>query len=153
MDDILVIHHNAETCLNELDRFFKMKANSIGDPDFYLGAKLKPLVLPNGVTAWGMSSSKYIQAAVKIVKDHHAKMFPGRGWIRRAKAPLPSGYNPDLDVTKELEPEHASFYQSQIGVLRWMVEIGRVDILTDVSVLSSQLALLVNCLAPTPLGE
>ena len=141
VDDILVIHHNAETCLNELDRFFKMKADSIGDPDFYLGAKLKPLVLPNGVTAWGMSSSKYIQAAVKIVKDHHAKMFPGRGWIRRAKAPLPSGYNPDLDETKELDPEHASFCQSQIGVLRWMVKIGRVEILTDVSVLSSQLAL------------
>ena len=75
VDDILVIHHNAQTCLNELDRFFKMKANSIGDPDFYLGAKLKPLVLFNGVNAWGTSSSKYIQAAVKIVKDHHAKMF------------------------------------------------------------------------------
>ena len=129
------------TCLNESDRFFKMKANSIGDPDFYLDAKLKPLVLPNGITAWGMSSSKYIQAAVKVVKDHHAKMFPGHGMIRRAKTPLPSGYNPDLDMTKELEPEHASFYQSQIGVLRWMVEIGRVDILTDVSALSSHLAL------------
>ena len=140
VDDILVIHHNAETCLNELDRFFKMKANSIGYPDLNLSATLKPLVLPNGVTAWGMSSSKYIQAAVKIVRDHHAKMFPGHGWIRRANAPLSSGYNPDLDVTKELDPERASFYQSQIGVLRWMVEIGRVDILTDVSILSSHLA-------------
>jgi hypothetical protein len=83
VDDILVIHHNAGTCLNELDKFFKMKANSIGDPDFYLGAKLKPSVLPYGITAWGMSSSKYIQAAVKIVKDHHAKVYPCRRWIRR----------------------------------------------------------------------
>jgi hypothetical protein len=70
VDDILVIHHDADACLKEIDKFFKMKPGSIGDPDFYLGAKLKPLVIPNGVTAWGMSSSKYIQAAVKIVKDH-----------------------------------------------------------------------------------
>jgi hypothetical protein len=141
VDDLLVIHHDADACLKEIDKFFKMKPDSIGDPDFYLGAKLKPLVLPNGVTAWGMSSSKYIQATVRIVKDHHAKMYPGCGWVKRAAAPLPSGYDPNLDETKELEPERASFYQSQIGVLRWMCEIGCVDIITDVSVLSSHLAM------------
>ena len=40
VDDILVIHHNAEQCLNKLDTFFKMKTNLIGNPDFYLGAKI-----------------------------------------------------------------------------------------------------------------
>jgi hypothetical protein len=54
---------------------------------------------------------------------------------------LSSGYEPNLDVTPELDAERSSLYQSQIGVLRWMVEIGQVDILTDVSVLSSHLAL------------
>ena len=44
-------------------------------------------------------------------------------------------------MTPELDAEQSSFYQSQIGVLRWMVEIGRVDIITDVSELSSHLAL------------
>ena len=141
VDDILVIHHNAEQCLKQLDTYFKMKTDSIGDPDFYLGAKIRPLVLPNGVRAWGMSSSKYIQSAVRNVKDYLAKKYPGRAWIKRATAPLPSGYEPDLDVTPELDAEQSSFYQSQIGVLRWMVEIGRVDIITDVSELSSHLAL------------
>jgi hypothetical protein len=41
-----------------------MKPDSIGDPDFYLGAKLQKTQLLNGVFAWGMSFSKYIQAAV-----------------------------------------------------------------------------------------
>ena len=36
--------------------------------------------------------------------------------------------------------KETSFYQSQIGVLRWMVELGRVDIITEVSMLASQLA-------------
>ena len=75
-------------------------------------------------------------------------LFSNRVWATlsapfssRMPAPLPSGYDPDLDITAELDPERASFYQSQIGVLRWMCELGRVDILTDVSVLSSQLVL------------
>ena len=87
-----------------------------------------------------MSSSIYIQSAVRNVKDL-AKKYPGRAWSKRVNAPLPSGYEPDLNVTPELDSERSSFYQSQIGVLRWMVEIGQVDILTDVSVLSLHLAL------------
>ncbi len=35
----------------------------------------------------------------------------------------------------------ASYYQSLIGVLRWIVELGRVDICLEVSILSSCLAL------------
>jgi hypothetical protein len=46
-----------------------------------------------------------------------------------------------LDVTPELNVDQASFYQSQIGVLRWCVELGRIDIITEVSALSSFLAL------------
>ena len=33
-----------------------------------------------------------------------------------------------------------SFYQSIIGVMRWMVELGQIDIATEVSLLSSYLA-------------
>ena len=42
-----------------------------------------------------------------------------------------------MDVTPELSTEQAAFYQSQIGVLRWCVELGRVDIITEVSELAS----------------
>ena len=34
-----------------------------------------------------------------------------------------------------------NYYQNQIGVLRWMVELKRIDIITDVSMVASQLAL------------
>jgi hypothetical protein len=55
VDDALMIHHDTTAALNEIDHYFKMKPGSIGDPDFYLGAKLRPVTLPNGVIAWGMS--------------------------------------------------------------------------------------------------
>jgi hypothetical protein len=41
---------------------------------------------------------------------------------------------------REPNAAQASYYQSQVGVLRWMVELGRIDILHDV-VLASQTAL------------
>jgi hypothetical protein len=46
-----------------------------------------------------------------------------------------------MDLSPELGVEDASCCMSQIGVLRWMVELGRVDIVTEVSMLlASQLA-------------
>ena len=35
----------------------------------------------------------------------------------------------------------ATYYQSQIGILHWIVELGRVDITTEVSLLASHVAL------------
>ena len=59
--DALIIHHDAEAAFREMDHYFKMKPGSIKYPDFYFGAKLRQMTLPNGVRAWGMSASKYIQ--------------------------------------------------------------------------------------------
>jgi hypothetical protein len=59
----------------------------------------------------------------------------------KANAPLQSKYQPELDVTPELSLNDASHFQSLIGILRWMVELGRVDICCEVSMLLSHLAL------------
>eukprot|EP00978_Attheya_sp_CCMP212_P012643 scaffold31629_cov68-Attheya_sp.AAC.1 len=60
-----------------------------------------------------------------------------------AATPYTKDYHPEMDVSAELDATESSYYQSHIGILRWrMVEIGRVDIITDeVSILVSQLAL------------
>ena len=59
----------------------------------------------------------------------------------RASNPFPADSDPDLDTTAELDEEQATYYQSQIGILRWIVELGRVDIATEVSLLASPVAL------------
>jgi hypothetical protein len=139
VDDILIVHHDGLKAFREIDYFFKTKAGSMRDPEYYLGAKLRPVTLQNGVVAWGMSSSKYIQAAVANVKKFHEKHFPTRRWAKRSSGPFPLHYVPKLDTTPELSSEQASFYQSQIGVLRWCVELGRVDIIAEVSELASHM--------------
>jgi hypothetical protein len=59
----------------------------------------------------------------------------------KSSAPIPTDYRPELDISRELDVEMASRYQQLIGVLRWMVKIGRVDILHEVAIMSQYLAM------------
>ena len=141
VDDCLAIHHDAEVALTELDNCFAMKIGSIRDPDIYLGAKLRAVELTNGVKAWSMSPVKYVKEAVENVKEYLDKHFHGRRLAKRATAPWPLGYNAELDATPELSRDMASYYQLQVGILHWAVELGRVDIMTEVLTLASQMAM------------
>ena len=51
------------------------------------------------------------------------------------------GYRPEDDVSPELDQNDTTYYQELIGVLRWAIELGRIDISCEVSMLSSHLAL------------
>ena len=86
------------------------------------------MTLPSGVVGWGMSPSTYIQEAVQNFEWHLDKRYKGRKLAKKATNPFPAGYEPELDVSALLGPEDATYYQSQIGVLRWMVELGGVDL-------------------------
>jgi hypothetical protein len=140
VDNILVINHNAMALIQEINKFFKMKSGPIGDPDIYVRAKLWEMQLPNGVYAWSLLASKYVQEAVRNVKDYFQRERSGYLWPKRAPTPFPGEYKPKLDVTGRLSDNEASFFQSQIGVLRWMVKIGRIDLITEVSMLASCVA-------------
>ena len=61
------------------------------------------------------------------------------------------GYEPCMDVYPLLSPDEASYFQTIIGVMIWMVELGRMDIAVEVSQISSFLVMprkghLVNAL-------
>ena len=141
VDDCLCIHHDGEAALRELDKYFPMKKGSIGDPDVYLGSKIRKVKLPNGVEAWASCPSKYVQEAVGNVEAYLAKEYGGRKLQRRATSPWPTDYVCELDTSPELDAAKANYFQSQMGVLQWMVELGRTDIACEVSKLSSHLAL------------
>jgi hypothetical protein len=106
------------------------------EPTFYLGAKIKKTVIPNGVVAWGMSSSKYVQAAVQNVQEY-LKKNGDRKLKKKASAPFEATYRVEIDKRPVLGPEMANYVQSQIGILRWCVELGRIDIITEVSMIST----------------
>ena len=139
-DDCLVISDNAEYVLRkEIGRYFTLKEESIGPPSQYLGGKLSQVQLANGTECWGFSSTQYVQAAVSNVEEYLAKK--NEKLYARAGAPLSNGYRPEIDMSEECGEAEASYYHSLIGVLRWIVELGRADICVEVSMMSSHLAL------------
>ena len=46
-----------------------------------------------------------------------------------------------MDVSPELNETEAAYYHSLIGVLRWIVELGRIDVCLEVSMMLSHLVL------------
>ena len=115
----------------------KLKDDKYGPPDSYLGAVIEKFTLPDGNEVWSMRADKYCKAAVETVKNLLAE--DGRelkSGKRNHKGPLPPGYKPELDVSPELDADKVQRYQQLIGILRWAIELGRVDILTETAMMS-----------------
>ena len=86
-----------------------------------------------------MSSEKYVKAAVANVKEKLSKSE--KRLPSRCNTPLKPGYRPDINDSCELKADGIQYYQELVGVLCWMVELGRVDILLETSLMSLHLAL------------
>ena len=97
--------------------------------------------MSNGVTPWAISPSKYFNEAVNNYEKWIQENIPGHKQVNRAPNPFPTGYYPDLDTTDELDEDQATYYQSQFGILHWIVELGGIDIATEVLLLASHVAL------------
>jgi hypothetical protein len=103
---------------------------------------VRKVQLDNGVKCWSFSSSQYVQAAVKNVEDYLERLQnPQWQLLKKAETPMQTSYRPELDVSPELGPSEALYFMSLIGVLRWIVELGRIDVCLECSLLLSHLAL------------
>ena len=142
VDDVLAIVMEPKKFIALLQSKYTLKQSSVGEPTVYLGATIgKHYMLDSDdptKVRWTMSSDDYIKRAVSEVQTELNKI--GKMLPTKVATPMSPGYRPELDITAELDPRRASYYQGLIGVLRWACELGRIDILIDVSLLSSFLA-------------
>ena len=58
----------------------------------------------------------------------------------KAKTSFSTKYNPELDTTPELDADDTKLCQEWVGILLWAVELGRLDICLEVSLISSHVA-------------
>jgi len=140
VDDILCISDDPTIFMTKISSIFVLK-NGHAQPKTFLGIDVHRYEFEdNGETrqCWGFSSKSYIDRAVKSIEekaDKYGLILP-----KNVATPLRSSYNPELDLTMELNEDGVNFYQSMIGILRWLVEAGRIDISHSVSVMSSFMA-------------
>jgi len=100
----------------------------------YLGADISMYELKDGKKAWSLSSNTYVKRAVAEVQRELALV--GKCLKKKVYSPLASGYRPEFDASPELDATRASYYASLMGVLRWCIELGRVDIIVEVGLLA-----------------
>ena len=77
---------------------------------------------------WAFSSSQYVQEACKNVRNHlklrnkDDKLQDCKYFLpQKAPSPMTTEYCAGIDVSPELNAIDAVYYQSLIGVARWMV--------------------------------
>ena len=109
-----------------------------------VGAKVRHIKLENGVWAWALIPSQYVQESFRDFQNY-VKNNLGRRWNftspKQAPNPFSMGYATGFNATNVLDPSMESYYQSQIGVWIWMVDLGQLYINTEVFMLASCLDL------------
>ena len=60
---------------------------------------------------------------------------------KKANSPISHNNCPEIDDTTKLSDNDASYYQLLIRILRWIVELGRMGICCEVSMLTSRMFL------------
>eukprot|EP00980_Cylindrotheca_fusiformis_P013572 scaffold3471_cov85-Cylindrotheca_fusiformis.AAC.1 len=125
----------AKGILEEIAGQVKLKNDKIEPPTNYLGAKLKYKVT-DGIGKWTITSEDYVKAAVKTIEESLRKKHKRFKMTPFGDTPMTGNYVPELDGSPELDQEGTQFFQEMIGILRWATELGRVDILHEVSILS-----------------
>ena len=123
----------------KIDKYFMLTPSSIGDPDIYLGSKLDKMRLENRLWAWANILSSYVKLSVANVEKNSAELNDASWQLPKKKSENPFVGYYALEICDTLASEHdlASWYQYLIEMLIWMVEIGRVEIITEVLMMES----------------
>jgi hypothetical protein len=124
--------------MNCIDHHYILKPDSIGKPKSYLGAEIGEYRLPDQPekVRWSMGSGKYVKEAIRNVQNwlEDQNLPPLKS---KASSVLPSNYRPELDASEYCDDEMADFYQQQAGVLRWAVELGKINVTAEASMMAS----------------
>ena len=79
-----------------------------------------------------------MQEAVRNCAVHLEANYVGRVRLhQKAENPFKKGCDPELDTSPKLDSNASSFYLTYFGIPRWMIELGRIDIITKMSLLST----------------
>ena len=129
VDDLCLVMKEPNAFLDVLKSppyHFKLKGS--GPMSFHLGCGFER----DSHGTLCMDPSKYIDK----LEQAYLQLF-GVKLGNRPRSPLEDGDHPELDVSEFLEEDDTLKYQSLIGILQWLITLGRWDIQTAVMTLSS----------------
>ena len=130
VDDIICVSETPHVLMEQLRAVpYPLKGND-GPPTLYLGTTIGKYH-ENQYECWTMSATRYLEGALKIVKERIGTTLP-----KNVDTLMILAYNPELDTSPELNDDQYNFYLNFIGILKWAVELGRVNIAYATATLS-----------------
>ena len=89
-----------------------------------------------------MSCKTYIKEAIRVVEKRMVNFNLSYPSTRRHGKDTPfssSAYRPEREESEMCNENEITLYQNLIGMLRWMCELGQIDILYETALLSQYL--------------
>jgi hypothetical protein len=146
VDLILTVSESLKNIMETLSGLYRLKEDpttgkTYDRPSRYLRANIGNYHFDDDVKKprWFILSHTYVKQAIKTCEEHLDKQ--GLKLKTKVSATLPAGYRPELDISEELNDKGANQFQELIGILRWSIELGQIDIASPVALLSSFLDL------------
>jgi hypothetical protein len=102
----------------------------VGPPTRYLGAAIAEHEFTGKEGAvhkcWSMSAEQYLKLAIETIETTLGEKLKHK----KADAPIHTDYHPEIDESELLDDDDddANYYQALMGILQWVVELGRIDV-------------------------
>jgi len=133
VDDVLIISMDPDGIVNELKEHFVLK--EVLDPaekqQRYLVATIGKYNFLDGSYGWYMLAKEYLSCAIPAVEaTWDEKLY------QKASLLLMGDYHPERDISPLLSDDDALLFASYIGILQWAVELGQIDLMQSVSLMS-----------------
>lgn len=123
VDDFCIFSRKPQPIMDAIQKIYTVK--DIGPPNYYLGNDYKK----DKEGKWTIGCKKYITEAVRRIEAIFGK-------LTKRDTPLVSDDHPEMDGSALLDDAKHKQYQMLIGILNWIVVIGRIDVCYAVTSLS-----------------
>ena len=126
VDDFMICAKDSDKIMDEICSVYQVKDTSKGPPSYYLGNDYKR----DKKGRWCIGCKTYLTEAIRRVEALIGKPIP------KKDTPMVDGDHPEEDASALLDEVEHQRYQMLIGMLNWIVCIGRIDVAFSTSSLS-----------------
>ncbi len=126
VDDQLTISEDPKNITDALQAPpFNYELKGVGPPTRYLGVTIGDYMLGTYKTKY-LSAEGYLEKAIPTIEERFGNLSE---LFRKSSCyvPAPPTYHPEVDTSCSLDEDSTCLYQSYVGILRWAVEIARID--------------------------
>ena len=126
VDDFMICSKNPQRVMDEICTVYMVKDKSKGPPSYYLGNDYKK----DSKDRWCIGCKTYLTEAVRRIEEMSGEKLP------KKDTSMSDGDHPEEDGSELLDDKGHQRYQMLIGMLNWIVCIGRMDVAFATSSLS-----------------